>query len=43
MWDKFINKKYKKEVTVDDIEFWFDNTYNSKQDLSNLKITCKIV
>jgi hypothetical protein len=37
VWDKFINKKYKYVVTVDDFEFWFDNTYNSKQDLSNLK------
>ncbi|NSB15174.1 hypothetical protein [Clostridium beijerinckii] len=37
VWDKFINKKYKKEVNVDDVEFWFHNTYNSKQDLSNLK------
>lgn len=36
VWDKFINKKYKKEITADDVDFWFHNTYNSKQDLSNL-------
>ncbi|MBN1054910.1 hypothetical protein DVW05_06040 [Clostridium botulinum] len=36
VWDKFINKKYKKAITVDDVEFWFHNTYSSKQDLSNL-------
>ncbi|MGL4107026.1 hypothetical protein [Clostridium sp. LP20] len=37
VWDKFINKKYKKAITVDDVEHWFHNTYTSKQDLSNLK------
>ncbi|MGG7177187.1 hypothetical protein ACQPU1_06335 [Clostridium paraputrificum] len=37
VWDKFINKKYKKVVTVDDVLLWFNNTYSSKQDLSNLK------
>lgn len=36
VWDKFINKKYKKEITVDDVTLWFHNTYSSKQDLSNL-------
>lgn len=36
IWDKFINKTYKKVVTVDDVISWFHNTYHSKQDLSNL-------
>lgn len=36
VWDKFINKKYKKEITVDDVTLWFNNTYRSKQDLNNL-------
>ncbi len=36
IWDKFINKTYKKVVTIDDVISWFHNTYHSKQDLSNL-------
>lgn len=36
VWDKFINKKYKKVITADDVVFWFHSTYRSKQDLSNI-------